>query len=386
MSPVTPSSWIELSESALRSNVRYIRKQVGPRPIISCVVKANAYGHSIPVFVPLAESCGIHHFCVYCAGEAEAVLASRTTPGTILIMGDIDNDDLEWAVANEIAFFVSELSRLRAAEKAARRVGKAARVHLEVETGMHRTGLSARGLSAATQRCLKHPELLCLEGICTHFAGAESSANYKRVMDQILVYRDRIRQLNELGARGVLRHAASSAATFSFPETIDDLVRVGIALYGFWPSPETRMMHLKGQVRVRPTLKRVISWNSRVINLKQVSRGEFIGYGNSYLSMQRMKIAVVPVGYHDGFDRGLSNRGHVLIGGQRCPVVGMVNMNMMTVDVSGLPNVAPSDPVVIIGHQGNDEITVSAFGAGTNDLTYEILARLDRDIDRVVVD
>jgi alanine racemase len=386
MSPVTPSSWIELSASALRSNVRYLRKQIGARPVLSCVVKANAYGHSIPVFVPLAESCGIRHFSVYSASEAEAVLACRTEPGQLLIMGAIDEGDLEWAVEHDIAFFVSELLRLRGAERAARRVGKAARIHLEVETGMHRTGLSARGLAAAARRCLAHPGHLALEGVCTHFAGAESSANYKRVMEQIQVYRDRIRQLHELGARGVLRHAASSAATFSFPGTIDDLVRVGIALYGFWPSPETRMQHLKGQGLTRPTLRRVLSWHSRVVNLKTVSRGAFIGYGTSYLSMQRMRVAVVPVGYHDGFDRGLSNRGHVLIGGCRCPVVGMVNMNMLTVDVTHLDSVAPGDPVVIIGRQGDDEITVSAFGAGTNDLNYEILARLDRGIDRVVVE
>ena len=386
MSPVRPASWIELSESALRSNYRFLRRQVGKDPVISSVVKANAYGHGIAEFVPLAELCGIRHFSVFSAAEAEAVLAARTAPGRIMIMGIIDNDDLVWAVENEIDFFVYDRSRLKAAELAAARVGKPAHVHLEVETGMHRTGLSSRSLAAATRRCLARPDLLSLDGICTHFSGAESSANYKRIMDQYRLYRERIGQLQQAGAEGFRRHAACSAAAFSYPEAIDDLVRFGIAQYGFWPSEETRMQFLKGQHRPsRATLKRVLSWHSRVANLKNVPKGEFIGYGNSYLSAQKMRIALVPVGYHHGFARGLSNLGHVLIRGLRCPVVGMVNMNVMSVDVTHLPALDTGEPVVIIGRQGEDEITVGAFGARTQDLTYEILARLDRAIVRVVV-
>lgn len=384
---VRPPTWIELSGAALRNNLRVLRRKIGRGPHFYSVVKGNAYGHSLHCYVPLAERCGVRRFAVFNAAEAADVLASRTRRSDILIMGHIDDHDLRWAVAHGIAFYVFDLGRLDAALAAARKVGRPARVHLEVETGLNRTGLSRASLRRAAARLVKHADDLRPEGLCTHFAGAESFANYYRIRSQIEVFTDLSELITELGVAGTLRHAACSAVVFNYPECIFDLVRVGIAQYGYWPSQETRLHHQKGDARPRrsPILQRVLTWKSRVMNLKTVPVGQFVGYGNSYQATRKLRLAAIPVGYYHGFARDQSNLGHVLISGSRCPVVGVVNMNMLTVDASDLPRVELGDEVVLIGRQGDQEITVGSFGERTNDLNYEVLVRLPTEVPRVVV-
>lgn len=384
---IHPGSWLLIDETALRHNLRTLRRVIGKRTEFCSVVKANAYGHGLETFVPLAERCGVRHFAVFSAEEAATVLTCRTTDSDIMIMGDLANGDVNWAVTNGLSFYVFDLSRLEAAERAARRCGKPARVHLELETGMHRLGLSARSLRAAAGRIRRNPHRFCLEGVCTHFAGAESSANHLRIEEQIRTFDERMRILDEEGFEHVRRHLACSAAAFNFPQARREMVRVGIAHYGFWPSLETRMQY-KASVDRRNgvQLQRVLSWHSRVINLKTVPAGRFVGYGNSYLAAKKIRIAAIPVGYHHGIERNQSNLGHVLIGGLRCPIAGLINMNMMSVDVTDVPSVKVGDEVVLIGRQGDDEITVGAFGNRINDLNYETLARLDRGLARVVVE
>lgn len=384
---IRPGSWLKIDESALRHNLRTLRRVIGKQTEFCSVVKANAYGHGLATFVPLAENCGVRRFGVFSAEEAATVLGCRTADSDIMIMGDLANGDVNWAVANGLGFYVFDLSRLEAAERAARRCGKPARVHLELETGMHRLGLSARSLRAALGRIRRNPGRFRLEGVCSHFAGAESSANHLRIEEQIQTFDERMRIVDEEGFPGARQHLACSAATFNFPQTRRDLVRVGIAQYGFWPSLETRMQY-KATLGKRNgvELRRVMSWHSRVINLKTVPAGRFVGYGNTYLTAKKTRIAAVPVGYHHGIERNQSNLGHVLIGGRRCPIAGLINMNMMSVDVTDLPSVNVGDEVVLIGRQGDDEITVGAFGNRINDLNYETLARLDRGLKRVVVE
>ena len=382
---IESSSWIELSESALRKNLKTLRRVIGNRAEFCSVVKANAYGHGLDPFIPLAEECGIRRFGVFSAEEAELALRCRRSDSRIMIMGCLADADVRWAVENEISFFVFDLSRLEAAEKAARRVGKPAMVHLEVETGMHRLGLSLRSLKAAARRVQRRPDLLQAEGVCSHFAGAESSANHQRIQEQIKRFQTALESLEQDGLNGFHRHLCCSAAAFLYPEAVFEMVRFGIAQYGFWPSLETRMMYQHGNGKRRTVnLERVLSWHSRVINIKSVPSGQFVGYGNSFLTTRKSRIAAVPVGYHHGIERNQSNLGHVLIHGTRCPIAGVINMNMMSVDVSHLENVRVGDEVVIVGHQGDDEITVGAFGNRINDLNYETLARLHGRIRRVV--
>ncbi|MFT7489240.1 MAG: alanine racemase [Candidatus Promineifilaceae bacterium] len=383
---IEPSSWIKLSESAYRKNLRFLRRHVGKNVTLCSIVKANAYGHGVAEFVPMAEGCGVRQFGVFSAEEAAVLQGVCTAKSDIMIMGDLEDSNIGWAVENGFSFWVYDLGRLEVASRAAARCGRPARVHLEVETGMYRLGLSARSLGAAARRILREPERLRLEGVCTHFAGAESAANIHRIEGQFEIYQKRLQSHGLRELSGFKRHMACSAAAFSFPSSIGDMVRFGIAQYGYWPSQETRLQHKARGGRSRAArLYRVLSWHSRLFNIKSVPAGKFVGYGNSYLTNQKTQIAAVPVGYHHGLERSQSNLGHVLVRGLRCPIVGIINMNMMSVDVTHVPGVRVGDEVVLIGCQGEDEITVGAFGSRTNDLNYETLARLHGKLKRIVV-
>ena len=386
---VRPPTWIELSESALRANLQFLRRRIGRETRFVSVVKGNAYGHRIEYYVPLAERCGVRHFAVFSAVEAARVLAARTADSSIMIMGHVDDHDLRWAVENGIAFHVFDLARLDAALRAARRAARPARVHLEVETGMQRVGLSRRSLLRAVERLRRHPDLLAAEGLCTHFAGAESFSNDFRIREQIAVFRAYSELFAAAGFADVRRHTACSAVIFNYPECIHDLVRAGIAQYGYWPSQETRLRWVAGRNNGRrrndPILKRILTWKSRVMNLKTVPAGAYVGYGNTYQAGRKLRLAAVPTGYYHGFARAQGNLGHVLIRGARCPVVGVVNMNMFTADVTDVPGVKLGDEVVIIGRQGDQDISVGAFGERTYDLNYEVLVRLPNEVPRLVV-
>ncbi|MDF1544963.1 MAG: alanine racemase [bacterium] len=385
------SSYIELSKAALSKNIRFLKKQLYPEVLLSSVVKGNAYGHEIEKFVPLAEECGIHHFSAFSAEEALRVYNSRQSNSDIMIMGCVDNDSLEWAIENNISFYIFNLERLERTVKIIKKLGVSARVHLELETGLNRTGLSGELLEKVVALILKNSDRLHVEGVCTHLAGAESIANYKRIADQLTSFGELCSWAQQAGIETGLRHTAASAAALTYPETRMDMVRIGIAQYGFWPSKETEMQYIlregeQPRNRYTDPLRRVLRWKSRIMNLKQVKQGSFIGYGTSYQTMKRQTIAAVPVGYFHGYRRSLSNLGKVLIHGRRVSVVGNVNMNMLLVNVTELTNPQVGDEVVIIGKQKRSQITVSSFSDMSNLLNYEALVRLPSEIPRIVVD
>lgn len=381
------TSKIELSESCLNDNYAFVRKLLGKKNIrISSVVKGNAYGHGIEIFVPMAERCGINHFCVFSDDEAYRVYHAARHHPDILIMGDIAPDAMDWVLQHHIGFFCFTLERLDAALIAAKHTKVPARIHLEVETGLNRTGLSERELTTALQVIKENPEHLLLEGLCSHLAGAESIANYLRIKKQRAQFKRMDTLVKSAGFNNYLRHLACSAALVRYPDTRYDLVRVGIMQYGFWPSPEIFIEFCGGKPLQTSPLKRIISWKTRVMSVKEVKTGEYIGYGTSYIAHRDMKIAVLPIGYSHGFFRSLSNKGRVLIRGERLSVVGTVNMNATSVDASGLRDISANDEVVIIGHQKDLEITVASFGEFSNQLNYELLTRLPEHIPRHVVD
>jgi len=380
-------SWIELSEAALRSNLRFLKRLIGARTAFTSVIKGNAYGHGIESFVPLAETCGVRRFAVFGADEAARVASVRRASSDIMIMGDVPDAVIPWAVENGISFYVFDFRRLDRAIKAARRIGRPARIHLEVETGFHRTGFEPGQLAGVARRIGAAAGHVVVEGACTHYAGAESIGNYVRVQNQMARFDRNVQRLRALGIEPRMLHSASSAAAINYPETRMDLVRCGIAQYGFWPTPETQMQYFmshRSRRRLDP-LRRVMEWKSRVMSLKRVRQGSFIGYGITYQAPRNMKIASVPVGYYHGFSRSLSNLGYVLIGGERAAVVGVVNMNMFVVDVTDLDGVHAGDEVTIVGRQGGAEISVGSFADMTNYLNYEVLVRIPRDIPRLVV-
>ena len=377
------STYIEIDKAALANNIAFIREMIGAETTFSSVVKGNAYGHGIETMIPLLEDLNVAHFSTFNAEEAQRVLKASIKSPTVMIMGMITNDQMEWAIENEVEFFVFNHERLAHAAKTAKLLKKKARVHLELETGMNRTGFVPDEALKALQLVMDEDSLQLI-GLCMHFAGAESIANYHRIKLQHHAYTKTIKKVNQIYKEPYLQHIACSAAAMRYPKTALDMVRIGILQYGFFSSDETMIQYLTKNKQNLSPLERIISWKSQVMGVKEVKQGEFIGYGTSYFTNNDMKIATVPVGYSHGFNRALSNQGQVLIRGRICRVVGTVNMNMMSVDVSDIPDLQIGEEVVIIGYQGDLELTVSSFSDFSNLVNYELLTRLPSEIPRIV--
>ena len=380
------TSFIEISASALAHNLKYIQRVIRKNVQISSVVKGNAYGHGIELYIPLAKKCGFNHFSVFSADEARRVYHSSKANSTIMIMGHVEGEQLDWAVAHNVEFYVFEMDRLEQAVHFAKKHNKPAKVHLEVETGMNRTGFNLVELEEALKFMGENQEWLIFQGLCSHFAGAESVANYYRIKQQQKQFEKAQKIVSTFSIPPNQVHIACSAAALRYPKTQMDMVRLGILQYGFFPTNEVLIEYLTRKKVKKDPLRRLISWKSTVMDIKKVNNGEFIGYGTSYLAGDDCTIATIPVGYSNGFSRSLSNSGRVLIHGERVPVVGTVNMNMMTVDITKMEGVKKGDEVVLIGKQGDLEITISSFSEFSELLNYELLTRLPADIPRVIVD
>jgi alanine racemase len=382
-----PTSRLEISAKAYRQNIRYIRSEIGPKPTISAVVKGNAYGHGIAQMVEIAERAGIRHFSTFSSDEAWLVRRHSTRKSEIMILGMLYDSELPDLIQAGIGFYVFDFDRLQKAIDVSRDLGIAAKIHVELETGFHRTGFDWEDRAQLASLLQEAKDHVILEGLCTHYAGAESVSNYVRVKNQIAVYYDFKNFLSENNLFFNRYHTACSAATLIFPETIMDMVRIGIAGYGFWPTKETFFAKLKDLPKANKNpLKRLITWKSQVMSVKKVQMGEFVGYGNSFMALKNMLLAIVPVGYGHGYSRLLSNSGLVLIGGKHCQVVGTVTMNAIAVDISHVKNVQIADEVVMIGKQKGKEITVASFSESTQQVNYELLTRLPRDIPRRIID
>lgn len=380
------TSHIEISRSAYKHNIRYLKKVIGKNVTFSSVIKGNAYGHGIEHMVPLAQEAGINHFSVFSAGEAYRANKAASRATDIMVMGQLDDEELAWAVENDIEFFVFDEDRLKKAISLAKNIHKKARLHLEVETGFHRTGLEYEKMTSLIPYLKLNQEYFIFEGLCTHYAGAESLANYLRIKNQITAFRRFNRYFIRQNLLPLRRHTACSAAALTYPTTIMDMVRFGIAQFGFWPSPETRMFRFKKETaKTGDTLKRLLSWKSKVMAVKEIDAGQFIGYGSSFLANKKTKIAIVPVGYANGFSRSLSNTGRVLIRGRRVPVIGTVTMNTMTVNVTDVPGIEKGDEVVIIGKQKRLAISVASFSELSSQLNYQTLTRIPEEIPRYIV-
>lgn len=381
------SSRIELSQSALSNNMAFLRKRIGTHPLLSMVVKANAYGHGVAQMIPMARSCGINHFSVASCFEAEQVRLAASEECGIMIMGILYDEDLRWVIEDGIEFFVFDMGRLRRAAEIAAEVGRPAKVHIEAETGGNRTGFAEAEIPEALALLKKHGEHLRFVGLCTHLAGAETLATKFRIERQLKRFAAVRKSVAKRGVLPERYHVASSAAALAMPETTAfDQVRVGVASYGFFPSNDIYNLHLMrvGKSRDNP-LRRVMSWKTDVMHVKNVSKDEFIGYGTSFQAERNMRIAVIPLGYANGYPREMSNKGHVLIRGYKAPITGLINMNLFMVDVTRIPNVAVGDPVVLVGRQKNNVINISSFSEFSSALNTEFVCRLPSTIPRAIV-
>lgn len=379
------NSVIELNPDSYQNNLLFLKKMYGKNVILSSVVKGNAYGHGIEEFVTMAHKSGVSHFSVFDVAEAQLVKKQLPKKVTILIMGFVSDELMEWVIQNDIEFFVFDKKRLDSAIKISKKLSKKAIVHIEVETGMNRTGFVQSELNSLISLLKKEENHIEFKGLCTHFAGAESMSNYFRVKNQIERFEKIYAYFCVKNLVPKIKHSACSAASIMFPETRMDMVRIGIMQYGLWPSPEVFASYISSKKKKIDPLKRVISWKSQVMSIKKIDACEFIGYGTSFMAKQKMKIATIPIGYAHGYSRSLSNKGRVIINQHRCMVVGTVNMNMMLVDVSDIPTIQIGDEVILIGSQDKIDVSVASFSENSNQLNYELLTRISKSIPRKIL-
>jgi len=382
---MTDCSLITLNEKALEKNLAFLKKKMGAKVLISAVVKANAYGHGIEIIVPLFEKYGINHYSVFSFDEAIRVYNSLSEPQAIMIMGWISDENLATIIEKGIEFFIFNIERLHVALACSKKLKIKAKIHLEAETGMNRSGLNTEDLNTAISIVKENEKFFDVVGLCTHLAGAESISNHSRILKQLKNYQKMLKILEKNGIVPKYRHVANSAASFIYPKARMDLVRMGIMLYGFWSSIEVFIQYINIKPKKSDPLERILGWESQIMSVKEIKSGEFVSYGISYLAQTTIKTALIPIGYSSGYSRSLGNKGLVLISGQRCNVIGVVNMNMIIADITNVPDAKVGDEVIIIGKQGDLEIKVSAFSDISDQLNYEVLAHLSESIKRIVI-
>lgn len=357
--PARPS-WVELDLDALAGNVRQLKTLVGRKVVLTAVVKADAYGAGAVTVARVALLNGAERLAVASIHEA-LELREAGIQAPILVLSYTPPAFARQAARRDIALTVYDAGLARAYDRAARGAGRRLRVHLKIDTGMGRLGVMP-GEARSLARLLVGLAGLEPEGVFTHFSTADEDPEYTG--EQARVFMRIVDELREAGIRPKLVHAANSAATLAFPEYHFNMVRVGLALHGLSPSE---------QVRVPEGFRPILSWKSFVAQVKTLPDGHPVGYGNTYRCEGEQRIAVLPLGYSDGFRRAPNAWSHVLVHGQPAPVVGRVSMEKTAINVTHIPDVAIGDEVVLLGEQGGARITADEIAQRLGTISYEVL-------------
>ena len=371
---------VEISRKALLHNIAGLRAAIGTKACLAAVIKANAYGHGLLEVADVITE-HVNWLLVHCIDELHLLRqAGHQLP--ILVLSYVQRADLAWALSLQADLTVCDILTARDIATAAARAGCRARVHLKVETGTHRQGVMPDQLAKLARFIDQSPDLQ-LNGVYTHFANIEDTTDHSYAFDQLKRYHQAVQVLaGELGITIPHHHTTCSAAALLFPQTHLDLVRTGIAIYGLWPSRETLVSARSSNEPV--TLEPVMSVITRVSQIKEIPAGAYVGYGCTFRATRPTRLAILPAGYFDGYDRLNSNAAHVLIRGQRAPVRGRVSMNLTVVDVTDIPGVALEDEAVLLGHQGEEHITAEQLAAWCDTINYEVVTRFAPFAPRIV--
>jgi alanine racemase len=373
MRPDRPT-WVEIDLSAIAANSRQIKQIIGPDVELLASLKADAYGHGALRVAQTVLHNGASRIGVATLSEAAALRQGGIT-APILVFGYLPPWQMREAVRLGVTVTVYSLEAVQALAQAAQSLGTEATAHLKIDSGMGRLGMRAEDQESIVHVAAEARSLpgMRLEGVFTHFASADS-ADQTHCRLQLARFNQVLAALEEAGARPPLVHASNSAATLSLPEARFGMVRVGIALYGLHPSEE---------VCLPEGFQPALSFKTHIAQVKDVPAGECISYGCTFVTPTDMRIAVIPVGYADGFRRAPTNWGEVLVRGQRAPLVGRVCMDQCMLDVSAIAGVATGDEVVLIGHQGEETLTAEAVAARLGTINYEVVSEILARVPRV---
>ena len=380
MNPIIKhKSWVEVSKSALLHNVKVFRKSVGKNVKLAAVVKANAYGHDLAKVVPILKN-KVDVFAVDNIDEALIVRClDISTP--VLILGYTTLVNVHLPIENDISFVVSNLETLK--KIISLKLKKPAKIHLKIETGLNRQGVKNKDLSGFLRFIRIHKNQIILEGVYTHFANIEDTLDPSFAMEQFSKFKRALKIVKLEGFNPPQVHAAASAGTLLYPETHFSMVRVGFGIYGWWMSIETRVSILAQKRNI--ILKPVLTWKSLIAQIKQIEVGESVGYGQTWFAARKTKVAVVPVGYSDGYDRKLSNIGRVIVKGRYANVIGRVAMNMIMIDVTDIPGVRLEDEVALLGNKDGLKVSADEWAKKIGTINYEVVSRINPLLPRIIV-
>ncbi|MFA6066774.1 MAG: alanine racemase [Candidatus Babeliaceae bacterium] len=372
-------SWVEISRSALIHNSTIIKQLIYPSHL-AVVVKANAYGHGILEIAQIVDTIpDVHMICVAQVEEAVQLQKSgiKKTFLSLAYMPENCHD----AIKNTIALALYNLHDAQRLHEAALLLDKQAVVHVKIDTGMSRLGIAPQEAVAFIQFVHKHFPRITIAGIFTHL-GDKDQTDISFSEKQLALFDTMLAELHQAGIRIPLTHALSSGVLEYAHDKKYSLARCGTNIYGLWSSDNSK----KRAQCIMPGLELlpVLSWKSRIIQIKDIPAGSSVGYGKTFIAANPMKIAVISIGYADGYPRALSNKGIVKIGNHYAPVIGIVSMNLTAVDITPVPDVCIGDHVTLLGP--DTQISADALAQLTGTINIEITTRISSTIKRIVVD
>ena len=366
------NSWVEISKSAILHNLGQYQRIVGKSVEVMPIVKSNAYGHGM-IAVAKLVSPKVNWLGTVSLGEA-LKLRKNKIKKRIFVLSYGQPELLEKGIAQNIELPIYDLKFAKKVSQIAKKLKKTAKVHIKIDTGTSRVGVLAR---EAVDFIKKVDQLsdLKIAGVWSHFAASEENQNYTK--RQLESFNQVLAQLTKEGIKIPHVHFACSAAALVEPKAHFNLIRLGLSLYGLWPSEQAKKIALKQYPWLN--LKPALTWKTKIIQVKVIPAGTKVGYGCTYTAKNKTKLAVLPVGYWEGYDRHLSNIGEVMVKGKRCQVLGRVCMNLTMVDVSKVKNVKAGDEAILLGEKVPAEELAEKIGT----INYEVITRINPELKRV---
>jgi alanine racemase len=386
-----PLSYIELSKKNLIHNIKQFRNLAKAGTKFSVAIKGNAYGHGLTEIVKVLDPY-VDYFQIDSIEDLELFRKISKKEG--LLLGYVQNSDLIRAIRLKCILSTFSIQELKKVNILAGKLKTKQEIHIPIDAYLGREGFLLSELPKLFVE-IKKCKNIKFTGMYAHFANIEDTNNFTHATKQINVFEQAVNLAKKSGFTNP-RHGGASLQThisatsgllvYEKNKGINSIIRLGIGVYGMWPSEHIKFLYLPTQAgKNKMELKPVLTWKTKIAQIKTLPAGNTIGYGLTYMAYEETKISVVPQGYADGFERGLSNKGEVLIAGTRCKILGRVAMNMCVVDVTHLPNVKTEDEVVLLGRQGGEEISAEEIAKKTDTINYEVTTRISALLPKIVV-
>jgi len=368
-------TWIEISENNILHNIQSLKKLLKPSTSFMAVLKSNAYGHGLEIINAICVKSGLVDWYGVDSKEEALILRKLGNTSPILILGYIPYEELDQVIENNISFVAYNLELLTYLEN--KKYNKKIKIHIKIETGTSRQGIADQELIDFIKKAQENQNIE-IEGIYTHYANIEDTTDSTYAMEQLKKFNQNIQLLEKMNINIPIKHSACSAAIINYPETHFNMVRAGISMYGMWSSVETKAVTQTNNINLE--LKPALTWKTYIAQIKTLKANTPVSYGLTEAVKRYSKVAILPIGYWDGYDRGLSSVGEVLINNKRAKILGRICMNMMIVDITDTPNAKINNEAILLG----DQITAEEMARKIGTINYEIVTRINPMIKRFI--